>query len=219
MGPFPSGTGRCRPLRERFARSLPVTVGTPRDAVMTTPAVVFGGPSDEHDISILTGLQVSHALKEVVVFYWSKGGEWFQVDPGAEASEFVEGPPRKARAVTLVPEVGKGFVGKKPIPVSADHQRLSRRTGRGRDPPGDARSGRHPLHRSRSGRLGSRYGQVRLRGVDGGQRACPPCPGPCWLPPTRAHPHSRVLTSSNRALGVHRSASKSSTIGRPLPRC
>ena len=92
---------------------------TPRDAVVTIPAVVFGGPSDEHDISILTGLQVSHALKDVVVFFWSKGGEWFQVDPGVEASEFVEGPPRKARAVTLVPEVGKGFVGKKPIPVSA----------------------------------------------------------------------------------------------------
>jgi D-alanine-D-alanine ligase len=86
---------------------------------MTIPGVVFGGPSDEHDISILTGLQVSHALKEVSVFYWSKGGEWFQVEPDAEATDFAEGPPRKARAVTLVPEVGKGFVGKKPIPVSA----------------------------------------------------------------------------------------------------
>ena len=120
MGPLPAGTGRCRPLRERFARPLPVTVRAPRRlAVMTTPAVVFGGPSDEHDISILTGLQVSHALKDVRVFYWSKGGEWFQVDPDAEASDFVDGPPRKAKAVTLVPEMGKGFVGKKPIPVSA----------------------------------------------------------------------------------------------------
>ena len=100
----------------------PITIpdrGTPRGVVMTTPAVVFGGPSDEHDISILTGLQVSHALSDVTAFYWSKGGEWFQVESGAEASEFVEGPPRKARAVSLVPEVGKGFVGKKPIPVSA----------------------------------------------------------------------------------------------------
>lgn len=86
---------------------------------MTTPAVVFGGPSDEHDISILTGLQVSHALKDVQVFYWSKGGEWFQVEPDSEAADFVEGPPRKARSVTLVPELGKGFVGKKPIPISA----------------------------------------------------------------------------------------------------
>ena len=86
---------------------------------MTTPAVVFGGPSDEHDISILTGLQVSHALKDVLVFYWSKGGEWFQVDPDSEARDFVDGPPRKAKAVNLIPEVGQGFVGKKPIPVSA----------------------------------------------------------------------------------------------------
>ncbi|HKY47548.1 MAG TPA: ATP-grasp domain-containing protein [Acidimicrobiia bacterium] len=86
---------------------------------MTAPAVVFGGPSDEHDISILTGLQISHALKDVLVFYWSKGGDWFQVDPESEAADFVDGPPRKAKAVNLIPQVGQGFVGKKPIPVSA----------------------------------------------------------------------------------------------------
>ncbi len=86
---------------------------------MTSPAVVFGGPSDEHDISILTGLQVSHALTEAVVFYWSKGGQWFQVDGDSEAADFVDGPPRRARAVNLIPELGQGFVAKKPIPVSA----------------------------------------------------------------------------------------------------
>ncbi|HUO45485.1 MAG TPA: hypothetical protein VM470_01495 [Acidimicrobiia bacterium] len=86
---------------------------------MTMPAVVFGGPSDEHDISILTGLQVSHALHEVNVFYWTKNGLWFQVEPDSEASDFVDGPPRKSKPVHLVPELGQGFVGKKPIPVSA----------------------------------------------------------------------------------------------------
>jgi D-alanine-D-alanine ligase len=86
---------------------------------MTLPAVVFGGPSDEHDISILTGLQVSHALGEVLCFYWGKNGQWFQVDPDAEATDFVEGPPRRARPVHLVPELGQGFVVKKPVPVSA----------------------------------------------------------------------------------------------------
>lgn len=86
---------------------------------MTTPAVVFGGPSDEHDISILTGLQVCHALGDVHAFYWSKGGEWFEVDPTAEAVDFTEGPPRKARQVSLIPQVGQGFVGRKTIPVSA----------------------------------------------------------------------------------------------------
>jgi D-alanine-D-alanine ligase len=86
---------------------------------MNTPAVVFGGPSDEHDISILTGLQVSHALGDVNVFYWSKGGLWFQVEPESEAADFVDGPPRRARQVGLVPELGQGFVAKKPIPVTA----------------------------------------------------------------------------------------------------
>ncbi|MEX0699396.1 MAG: hypothetical protein WD354_06640 [Acidimicrobiia bacterium] len=86
---------------------------------MTIPAVVFGGPSDEHDISILTGLQVSHALAEVNVFYWSKGGQWFQVDADSEAADFIEGPPRRAKTVNLIPELGQGFVSKKPIPVSA----------------------------------------------------------------------------------------------------
>jgi D-alanine-D-alanine ligase len=86
---------------------------------MISPAVVFGGPSDEHDISILTGLQVSHALADVNVFYWSKVGQWFQVEAGAEAADFIDGPPRRARAVSLIPELGQGFVGKKPIPVSA----------------------------------------------------------------------------------------------------
>lgn len=86
---------------------------------MTMPAVVFGGPSDEHDISILTGLQVCHALGEVSAFYWSKNGQWFQVEPDSEAGDFADGPPRKARPVRLIPELGEGFVGRKPIPVSA----------------------------------------------------------------------------------------------------
>jgi D-alanine-D-alanine ligase len=86
---------------------------------MTMPAVVFGGPSDEHDISILTGLQVAHALGEVHAFYWSKNAQWFEVDPDAEASHFVDGPPRKAKPIHLIPELGQGFVGKKTIPVGA----------------------------------------------------------------------------------------------------
>ena len=86
---------------------------------MTNPAVVFGGPSDEHDISILTGLQVCHALGEVTAFYWAKAGQWYQVDPDLEAADFADGPPRKARPVHLIPELGQGFVAKKPVPVAA----------------------------------------------------------------------------------------------------
>ena len=47
-------------------------------------AVVFGGPSPEHDVSILTGLQAARALAEaqrdVIGLYWTKTGEWFRVD-------------------------------------------------------------------------------------------------------------------------------------------
>ncbi len=86
---------------------------------MSRPAVVFGGPSDEHDISILTGLQACHALSDVHAFYWGKSGEWFQVSPDAEAIDFAAGPPRKSRAVQLIPSLGQGFVSRRPIQISA----------------------------------------------------------------------------------------------------
>lgn len=86
---------------------------------MTTTAVLFGGPSDEHDISILTGLQVARALTgDPLALYWSKSGEWFQVEAAAEAADFVDGVPRKAREVKFVAAPGAGFVmKKKPLAV------------------------------------------------------------------------------------------------------
>lgn len=87
---------------------------------MTRSAVVFGGPSDEHDISVLTGLQVSRALQDIEAVYWSKSGEWYSVDPGLEASDFVEGPPRKSKEISFVASPGQGFVFKrKPLPLDA----------------------------------------------------------------------------------------------------
>ncbi len=80
---------------------------------MTRSAVVFGGPSDEHDISILTGLQVARALEEIEAIYWSKSGEWYSVDPTLEAADFAEGAPRKSRAIEFVATPGQGFVHKK----------------------------------------------------------------------------------------------------------
>jgi D-alanine-D-alanine ligase len=42
---------------------------------MSQPAVIFGGPSPEHDVSILTGLQAARALAgvgmDVAAIYWS----------------------------------------------------------------------------------------------------------------------------------------------------
>ena len=85
-----------------------------------TSAVVFGGPSDEHDISILTGLQVARALDGIVAIYWSKSGEWYQVDAGLEAGDFVEGVPRSSREISFVGSPGQGFVVKrKPLDLDA----------------------------------------------------------------------------------------------------
>lgn len=87
---------------------------------MPDTAVVFGGPSDEHDISILTGLQVARALQDVVCIYWSKVGEWFLVEPTLEASSFVDGVPPKARPLDFLAASGGGFVQKKkPLHLSA----------------------------------------------------------------------------------------------------
>ena len=45
-----------------------------------TVGVVFGGPSPEHDISILTGLQAARALAadgvDVCCLYWTKTATW-----------------------------------------------------------------------------------------------------------------------------------------------
>lgn len=87
---------------------------------MTTPAVVFGGPSDEHDISILTGLQVTRALEDVHSIYWSKSGEWHLVDNDLEAIDFAEGVPRKSKSLSFVVAPGQGFILKrKPLDISA----------------------------------------------------------------------------------------------------
>jgi D-alanine-D-alanine ligase len=92
-------------------------------------AVLFGGPSPEHDISILTGLQSARALRTgdaVEAIYWAKNGEFHLVDSGLEASDFVTGVPRGARPLDLLARPGGGFVAEggrfgkaKPLSVSA----------------------------------------------------------------------------------------------------
>ncbi len=81
------------------------------------PAVVFGGPSPEHDISILTGLQAARALgtvgRETDVIYWTKTGQWFSVDPASEAKDFAQGVPGRAKPLRFEPEPGGGFFSKK----------------------------------------------------------------------------------------------------------
>jgi D-alanine-D-alanine ligase len=86
------------------------------------PAVLFGGPSPEHDISILTGLQaarsLTRAVKEVTALYWSKTGEFFSIDPGLEAVAFAEGVPRGATPLVFAAGPEGGFLRKhKALPI------------------------------------------------------------------------------------------------------
>ncbi len=84
---------------------------------MSRPAVLFGGPSPEHDISILTGLQAARTLsgtgRDVDAIYWSKTGEWYLVDPNGEAADFADGVPGKARPMRFEAVPGAGFFVKK----------------------------------------------------------------------------------------------------------
>lgn len=72
---------------------------------MSRTAVVFGGPSAEHEISVLTGLQCEYALRQagvdVVAIYWSVTGDWFEAPAGSEARDFAQGAPKDAAALTL----------------------------------------------------------------------------------------------------------------------
>lgn len=76
-------------------------------------AVVFGGPSPEHEISILTGLQAERVLtkagEQVLPLYWAPTGGWFLVPNGAEAKDFLEGPPSAARPVEVRLGADPGF--------------------------------------------------------------------------------------------------------------
>jgi D-alanine-D-alanine ligase len=68
-------------------------------------AVVFGGPSPEHEISILTGLQAERVLSSagepVVSIYWAPSGEWFQVPAATEAADYLNGVPANSKPLEL----------------------------------------------------------------------------------------------------------------------
>src|ERR1044071_7332783 len=77
-----------------------------------TIGVVFGGPSPEHDISILTGLLAARALAgggaDVCCLYWTKTASWLRVPVEAEAKDFLDPEPKGASEVEL--QVPGGFV-------------------------------------------------------------------------------------------------------------
>ena len=91
-------------------------------------AIVFGGPSPEHDISILTGLLSERVLREaghdVVPLYWTRTGDWVQCPQSSEAKDFLEGAPKGSTKLDLVVGVGfqtpkKGLGGGKALALDA----------------------------------------------------------------------------------------------------
>jgi D-alanine-D-alanine ligase len=84
---------------------------------MSEPAVIFGGPSPEHDVSILTGLQAARVLQAtgqaVQALYWDKAARFFAVDAALEAPDFLGGIPKGAQELRLVAGSEGGFVASK----------------------------------------------------------------------------------------------------------
>ena len=70
-----------------------------------TIGVLFGGPTPEHDISILTGLlalrELQRTTKEPLGIYWTKTGSFFSVPGDAEAESFLEGLPKGSSELSL----------------------------------------------------------------------------------------------------------------------
>ncbi len=78
-----------------------------------TSGVLFGGPTPEHDISILTGLQALRELAsngtDVVGIYWTKTGSFHRVPNDVEAESFLDGVPKSSSELTLRVGDGGGF--------------------------------------------------------------------------------------------------------------
>ncbi len=78
-------------------------------------AIVFGGPSAEHDISILTGLQaeriLSNAGQTVQPIYWARNDSWYLVPAAREARDFLGGAPKSSKELEfrLGGDKGSGF--------------------------------------------------------------------------------------------------------------
>ena len=101
---------------DRGALGLASEPGVSADGRPARVGVIYGGPSPEHDVSILTGLQSVQALARargigsVRSLYWSKSGDWYEVPAATEAAGFVEGVPANAVRLRLIGCPGGGFV-------------------------------------------------------------------------------------------------------------
>lgn len=80
-----------------------------------TLGVLFGGPTPEHDISILTGLLALRELdgtgRDVTGIYWTKTGAFYSVPSDVEAESFLDGLPKGSSELTLRLGDEGGFYG------------------------------------------------------------------------------------------------------------
>lgn len=78
-----------------------------------TTGVLFGGPTPEHDISILTGLlamrELQRTQRDVVGIYWTKTGAFMSVAASVEAESFLDGIPKGSSELTLRTGDAGGF--------------------------------------------------------------------------------------------------------------
>lgn len=75
--------------------------------------VLFGGPTPEHDISILTGLQALRELErsshDAIGIYWSKMSSYYSIPTGVEAEAFLDGVPKGGAELSLRVGATGGF--------------------------------------------------------------------------------------------------------------
>ncbi len=111
--------GRDLTFNDRGALGITGAVGLRSGGALARIGVVFGGPSPEHDVSILTGLQALYGFNsvpnigELHAFYWSKTGEWFEVPTNLPATAYLQGVPQNATPLKLVVGAGGGFLAQK----------------------------------------------------------------------------------------------------------
>ncbi len=71
-----------------------------------TVGVVFGGPSVEHDVSIITAQQAMAVLSErhtVIPLYVGKDGRWWTGEELREVSAFTQSPPAQTLGMEVRP--------------------------------------------------------------------------------------------------------------------
>ncbi|AVG23561.1 D-alanine-D-alanine ligase [Pontimonas salivibrio] len=70
-----------------------------------TWTVIFGGPSPEHEISILTGLQAERVLRSaghtIQPVYVAPNGQWLLVPDNTEAKDYLEGSPSGSKELDV----------------------------------------------------------------------------------------------------------------------